>query len=523
MNAIIYQTASEIAHKIKAGELSASEVVGAYIERIEEVNPRLNAVVFPRFEQAMQEAAAADASQKRGEALGPLHGVPITIKDPFMVKDTPATYGLPHQKNDRASADGPILITRLRQAGAIILGKTNLSQLAVYIEADNALYGRTNNPWNLERTSGGSSGGEAAIIAAGGSPLGLGADVGGSIREPAHFCGIHGLKPTAGRLTRLDLRPGFYSEGLLEGVPAQTGPMARSVDDLTLAMSILAAPGQEALDPATPPVPWRNPASVVVPGLRIAMYTDDGYFAASPAIRRAVREAAEALRALGVEVVEWTPPDVDEAMRLFFGIFTADAVAGLRRALGPDKPAAQIVPQLQGSTIPGPMRNPVAALMRSSGQERLARIVGQIGARSVDAYWKLLEDRNIYRRRFFDALTAGPFDAILCPPTSLPALLHGSTKQLTDFDSYARLFNVLGLPAGVVAASRVRAGEESDRKPSKDPIEQMAAKVEKGSVGLPVGVQVAAAWWREDIVLAVMGALEKHFKAQSDYPARPPL
>jgi fatty acid amide hydrolase len=134
----------------------------------------------------------------------------------------------------------------------------------------------------------------------------------------------------------------------------------------------------------------------------------------------------------------------------------------------------------------------------------------------------LIEERNLYTKRFFQALDAGRFDAILCPPTSLPAVLHGSTANLLDFDSYARLYNLLGMPAGVVAAGRVRMGEESDRQSSKDKVEQTALLMEKGSVGLPVGVQVVARHWREDIVLAVMGVLESYFKMQADYPAPPP-
>lgn len=515
-------SASEIAQHIKAGDLSASEVVEAHITRAEAVNPKINAIVVPLFEQARQAAEAADAAQRRGEALGPLHGVPITIKEQFLVKDTATTFGLVSQKHHRAVEDGP-LVKRLREAGAIVLGKTNVSQLLIYIEADNQLYGRTNNPWNLTRTPGGSSGGEAAIIAAGGSPLGLGGDAGGSIREPAHFCGIHGLKPTSGRLTNFDTRPGFFSMGLLEAMPPQIGPLARRVADLALMMNVLAAPGLERIDPAVPPVPWPDWQTVPIRGLRIAMHIDDGYFQASPAIRRVVLEAAEALRQMGASVEPWTPPDVGEAMRCFFRFYTADGFNGLRHALGPDKPEPQIAGLLQSSKIPRPMRKFVAGRMRGAGQVRLARIVEETGALSAEAYWKLIEDRALYRRHFLSTLDAGRFDAIICPPTSLPAVLHGSTAQLPDFDSYARLFSVLGMPAGVVAASRVRAGEESDRPSSTDPVERMAAQVEHGSAGLPIGVQVAARHWREDIVLAVMGALESHFRTQADYPAQPPV
>ena len=522
MTAITSLKAVEIAQKIKARELSANEVVEAHIRRIEEVNPRINAVIIPLFEQARQQARDADAAQQRGESLGPLHGVPITIKEQFMVKGTATTLGLPHLKNNRATEEGP-LVKRLRDAGAIILGKTNISQLLIYIESDNELYGRTNNPWNLDRSPGGSSGGEAAIIAAKGSALGLGGDVGGSIREPAHFCGIQGLKPTAGRLTNLDTPSGFFSWGLTEAIPPQCGPLARSVDDLALAMSILAAPGLERMDTLVPPVPWRNWKDISVSGLRIAMYVDDGYFQAAPAIRRVVSEAADALRAQGAHVETWTPPNVGEAMRFFFSIFTADAFNGMRNALGPDKAAPQISGLLQAGNMPGPMRKLVAGMMRNSGQKRLSRILSQTGGRSAELYWKLLEERNMYRLNFLGAMDAGRFDAIICPPTSLPAVTHGSTANLPDFDSYARLFNVLGMPAGVVAASRVRVGEESDRPASQDPAEQAACQVEKNSVGLPVGVQVAARHWREDIVLAVMNALESHFSTQSDYPTQTPI
>ena len=521
MTTVTSLTATVIAQKIKAGELSAREVVDAHIQRIEQVNTQLNAVVIPLFDQARKEADAADTAQRQGDVLGPLHGVPITIKEQFLVKDTATTFGVLNLKNHRATQDGP-LVKRLREAGAIILGKTNTSQLLMYIESDNPVYGRTNNPWSLERSPGGSSGGEAAIIAAGGSPLGLGADFGGSIREPAHFCAIQGLKPTTWRLTIFDTRPDIFAAGQA-GVVLQPGPMARSVEDLALAMRILAAPGLERIDSSVPPLPWPTLDEVSMRGMRIAVYTDDGYFTASPAIRRVVTEAAGALRAAGAEVESWMPPDVHEAMRLFFSIVSADAANALKRALGPDKPMPQIRAILQGSSIPRPLRRFVASIMQTLGQNRLARLAQQAGARSAESYWKLIEDLGTYRVRFRTALDSGRFDAIICPPTSLPALLHGSTTTLLDFDSYARLYNLLGMPAGVVAAGCVRTGEESDRAPNKDRVEQLAKEVEMGSAGLPVGVQVAARHWREDIVLAVMRALETHFRTQTDYPGQPPI
>ena len=521
MNKITDLSATQIAQGIKSRKFSAREAVDAHIEHIETVNPKINAVVVPMFDEARKAAGEADAAQKRGAALGALHGVPITIKEQFLVKGTPTTMGLPSQKNHRAEEDGP-LVKRLRGAGAIILGKTNVSQMLMFIESDNPLYGRTNNPWNLDRSCGGSSGGEAAIIAAGGSPLGLGGDFGGSIREPAHFCGIQGLKPTAFRLTNFDTRSDLLPRGQEVIIP-QPGPMARKVADLALAMDVLAAPGQGLLDPSIPPVPWRNFADVDIKSLRVAVYEDDGYFKAAPAIRRVVREAAEALRGMGAQVVEWTPPAVNELTLLFYSVFKSDDGAALRHALRNDEPMPQLKGIIRSKQMPGFMKKLFVKRLKSAGEERFLRIFEAIGMRSAEGYWKLVVERNQHRLRFMRDLEAGGFDAIICPPTSLPAVLHGSTNDLLDFDSYARLFNVLGMPAGVVAAGRVRAGEESDRQPSRDSVEQAALRVETGSVGLPVGVQVAARHWREDVALAVMSALENHFESQSDYPTRPVL
>jgi fatty acid amide hydrolase len=189
-----------MARQIAAGAITSAELVEAHIRRIEAVNPRLNAVVVTRFEQARAEAAAADEARRRGDPLGPLHGVPITIKECFHVAGTPSTEGVGRFASELVAHDAP-LVARLRRAGAIVLAKTNVPQLLLMHETDNPVYGRTQNPWDLERGPGGSSGGEGAIVASGGSPLGLGNDIGGSIRFPAHSCGICGIKPTTLRLT----------------------------------------------------------------------------------------------------------------------------------------------------------------------------------------------------------------------------------------------------------------------------------------------------------------------------------
>jgi fatty acid amide hydrolase len=513
--------AREIAMHVAAGELSAREAVEERVRRIEEANSRLNAVVVPLFDRALGEADAADAARSRGEPLGPLHGVPITIKEQFLVADTPTTVGLPSRASHRAAEDGP-LVGRLRQAGAIVLGKTNVSQLLIYHESDNPVYGRTNNPWDPQRTPGGSSGGEAAIVAAGGSPLGLGGDYGGSIRVPAHFSGVHGLRPTAGRLTVLDTPGGIFPAGQ-EAIIPQPGPMARKVEDLALAMQVLAAPGLGATDPGVPPVPWPDWRAVSLDGLRVAVYSDDGFFRPAPAARRAVREAAAALRSRGAQVEEWSPPGVADAVRVYLGIASADGGAGYKRALGKVERDRRISGLLRAAGLPNGARPLAARLLERAGQRHTARVVRSMGRRSAAGYWRLVEERADLRKRFLRELDAGRFDAIVCPPHALPALKHGASEFLLSAAGYSLLYNVLGMPAGVVAATRVRADEESDRQPSSDVAERSARKTEEGSAGLPVGVQVAARHWREDITLAVLSALEEHFRAQPDYPAHAPI
>ncbi|HET8844574.1 MAG TPA: amidase family protein [Ktedonobacteraceae bacterium] len=367
---LIGLSASEIARGIATGHLSSQEVVEAHIRRIEMVNPRLNAVVVPLFEQARAQAIHADRLREQGTLLGPLHGVPITLKEQFLVSGTPTTVGLMSYKSQIMEHEGP-LVTRLRQAGAIILGKTNVSQLLLFGEAcNNPVYGRTNNPWDLARTPGGSSGGEAAIIAAGGSPLGLGGDIGGSIRLPAHFCGLYSLLPTARRLTGLDTAPHAEVAGQ-EAIIAQSCPLARSTRDLRLAMSILAAPGLKALDPSVPPVPWPS-STVSLAGLRIGMYTDNGVFSVAPAVRRAVEEAAQILRAHGAIVEPWSPPDVAKAVQLYISLLSADGFATYKRLLRGNPSDSRIRFNIRMIDLPGVVRASLAGLLRQVGQVRLA-------------------------------------------------------------------------------------------------------------------------------------------------------
>ena len=512
-------SAKELAARIARGELSAAEAVEAAIERIEHVNPVLNAVVVKRYEQARAEALAADERRARGEILGPLHGVPITVKEALDVAGTPSTFGLPLRSTVLAERNDTY-VERLRLAGAIVVGKTNVPQLLIYNEADNPLYGRTNNPWMPDRTPGGSSGGEAAILAAGGAALGLGTDWGGSLRTPAAFCGIASIKPTAGRTPDA----GRYSLPVGQrAIVCQVGPMARHVEDVALALEVInggRAPASE------PPMPLGDPDSVDVSGLRVAYYVDDGTLPVAPAVRRAVVEAAGMLAGRGAQVVEWQPPNVSAAVDLFYGLLGTDGGKGYREILGKNKKDPRVARLV---LMAGQSRLSVAVLsglLRATGQRGAAGMLRNFGRRDTYSFWKLVEAQMAYQERFLHAVesdTSGPFDVILCPVTAVPALPHGATKRLVLAGGFTSLYNVLGWPAGVVPVTQVRPGEESARKRSLDGMVRAARAAERGSAGLPVGVQVVARPWREHIALAAMRAIEESARMREDYPVAPSL
>jgi fatty acid amide hydrolase len=512
-------SATTLARLIRDGELSATDVVEAHLRRIEAVNRRLNAVVWPLFDEARSQAVAADQLCRRGGVLGPLHGVPVTVKECFDVAGTPSTYGLTTRVGTLSASDSPP-VRRLRSAGAIVLGKTNLSHLLILLESDNPVYGRTNNPWSLDHSPGGSSGGEAANLAAGGAPLGLGSDIGGSVRIPAHFCGVAALKPTSGRLSTLG--SGLQHQGQ-EGVLDQPGPMARRVEDLALAMSVLAAPGQEKFDSRIPPVAWPDYRAVDVSALRIGFYVDDGFFQCSASIRRAVMEAVEVLRGRGAEMSEFFPPRMETAMSIYLGLLGADGAQSKRRLIGKGEADARVRRPMAFARLPRRARTVIASLAELAGYKRIGHAARAWGRCSVSDYWQLVHQRDVYRAGFLALMEAQHLDALVCPPYALPALPHGVIHRLGPIHSHAVLFNLLGLPAGVLPATRVQTGEAHECQPPRDMTERLALSAEKKSAGMPVGVQVAARHWREDIVLALMAALEEDFRGRPDYPTRPAI
>ncbi len=419
---ITSSSASELAEAVRSKKWSSREIVEAHLDRIAKVNPKLNAVVQLTAEAARKEADEADAALARGEIKGPLHGVPITIKDTLETAGVICTGGTKGRANYVPKADATA-VARLRAAGGIILGKTNVPELAGAAETDNLVYGRTNNPYDLTRTPGGSSGGEAAIIAAGGSPLGLGTDAGGSIRIPAHYCGLAAIKPTSGRVPRT----GQFPMPLGARNPVfHVSLIARKVGDLALALPIVAGP--DFRDHSIVGMPLGDPSKVVL---------------------RKVEESR--------------PPDAAKPGGVYFDISRGDGGAGTRgflKSIGTN----EISPMFERALAVA-----VAPAMPSTTE-----------ALAAFARWDLFRNSML---RFIEN-----YDALLSAVMPYPALLHG-----TGFDDdkrigfgYAQMHNLTGWPTATV-----RIGTSPE--------------------GLPIGVQVAARPWREDVALALVAHLEQTF------------
>ena len=326
---LLFTSATRLLALLRAREISARELVDAHLAQIERVNPQLNAVVTLTAERARHEAADADR-RLAGADPRPLEGLPITIKDSFEMAGVRSTDGTRIFEDHVPLADA-VSVARLRAAGGIVLGKTNVPELALDYDCANPVFGRTNNPWDLERSPGGSSGGEGAAIASGCSPLGLGSDLAGSVRIPAHFCGIAALKPTQEAVPRTGHMPvGPMSLSL--ALMATVGPMARSVGDLALAYNVLRGP--DPRDPYILPSPPAEPETEALAGLGCSFYVDGGSTPVAAPIRDAVRAAATALGDAGLRVEERVPPGLDTSFRTFMRFAFADGAAFLRLLAG---------------------------------------------------------------------------------------------------------------------------------------------------------------------------------------------
>ncbi|MEO8594890.1 MAG: amidase [Candidatus Solibacter sp.] len=459
MNNLLRLSATRQAQLIRERRLSSLELIDAHLERIAQINPQINAAIEVFSTQARAAARQADASPN---PAAPLHGVPFSVKDSLEIAGFPCTAGTLGRRHTPPATRDATLVNRLREAGGIPIARTNLPDLLWSFESDNLLYGATRNPYDLSRTSGGSSGGEAALIAACGSPLGLGSDAAGSVRLPAAFCGIAGIKPTTGRLPRTGHYP---SDGGWISHIWQIGPMARRVEDLCTVMPLLAR--SDGIDPTVVDMPFHDPTAVDLRPLRVAWYTNNGVVPATAEVAEVVRSAARALAGATATVAEDRPACLAHAYDLEMKIIGADGGDGFRAF------AASL-----GSTQLHPLTN--------AWVEKFAAYRTDLAG--FADYW---HEWDAFRRGIADFLRL--YDVILCPAYTQPALPHGASILDENFRgfSHTMAYNVSGLPGAVV-----RCGTSA--------------------TGLPIAVQIVAAPWREDLALAVALRLESEFGGWSE-------
>jgi fatty acid amide hydrolase len=513
------RSAAGLAATLARREASAREILLSLFSRIERCEGSVHAFTDVLRERALAEADACDARRRAGRPRSALDGVPVSVKECFDVAGKPTTVGMPAWREDVAPRDAT-MIEALRAAGAVVFARTNLSQSMLFVEARNPVFGQTANPWSLAHSPGGSSGGESAAIAAGMSPLGVGTDIGGSIRTPCSFTGICGIKPTLDRLPMAGYRPAVRGQ---ESVRAMGGPMARTVGDLALFFASLDPAGFPALDPRVPPVAWTDPASVDVRAMRVGTYADDGVLAASAAVVRAVRRAGEALAAAGCAVVDFAPPDMREVLAMYLGVLSADGGRTLLAALSGHPVDAALQALRRAVALPRAARWAGARAARLAGQPSTAELLEAIGRRTVADFWRLTARISEIRAELLARMNDARVDVLVCPAYATPAFPHGESRNFTFASSYSILFNATQLPAGVVPVTRVRQDETRrarGRAPG-DAVERKAAAIDARSAGLPAGVQVVGRPWQDHAVLAAMAAIEAAVASDGDFPRTP--
>ena len=471
---IVYATATQLARMIRDKEVSAGEVLDAYLEQIAKHNGKINAIAT-LDERARKRASEADLALARGENWGQLHGVPITIKDTFETSGLLTTAGYKPLRNYIPAQDATV-VARLRQAGAIILGKTNPAEMASDYQSTNDLFGRVNNPWNLDYTPGGSSGGSAAAIAAGFSALDLGNDVSGSTRQPAHFCGVFALKPTDRRLPTTGHIPEFPGMPKCIRQLMTVGSFARSIEDLQLCLSLTV--GADPRQPDIPPVPLDTPSSNSLQSLRIAWMDGWAEIPVASEIKEAIRVVVNKLTQVGVGAERWTPPQFDlqqafqvcDRLTAFNFVYSQPAnFDAVRKA------------------FPVMFREANEGAKELRNLSNLSQFLPTLLNPTLKGYFETLTQRDRLIAQMDEALK--PWDVWLCPVAMTTAFTHRFKGAVIKIEgrkvpyflangAYTMLFNLTGHPVVVIPIGQTKNG-------------------------LPIGMQIVGKRWKEMELLAI--------------------
>ncbi|KAJ1169841.1 hypothetical protein NDU88_001729 [Pleurodeles waltl] len=500
----------ELTEKIQNGSLSPESVLYTYIEKALEVHKDVNCLTdfFPECEAQLQDA-------KKQNNKGLLYGVPISIKDNFNYKGHDSSMGLVNFL-ERPSSEDCVLVQVLKKQGAVPFVKTNVPQSMLNFDCSNLIFGQTVNPMRHKKSSGGSSGGEAALITSGGSILGFGSDIGGSVRLPSSFCGICGFKPTGNRLSKRGISTSAQGQ---KTVIAMVGPLARDVDSVVLCMRALLCDDMFRLDPTVPPIPFNEEVYTSPRPLRVGYYETDGFTMPSPSMKRAVLEMKLLLEKAGHTLVAFTPPRVEYAtFELCSRGVLSDGGATLLDKFKGDLIDPNLKQQIQCYRIPRVIKT-LLSIIAKPLFPRLSYLLQNLrDMGSIKELWKHHVEAEEYRHEFIARWKELDLDVMLCPVPS-PAFTIGYPGRLSVAVSYTILYNLLDFPAGVVPVTAVTTEDEKDLKHYKgyykDPWDKLFREAVEGSVGLPAAVQCVALPWEEELCLRFMKEVETLAREQN--------
>ncbi|XP_030584230.1 vitamin D3 hydroxylase-associated protein-like [Archocentrus centrarchus] len=497
---------SELTKQLKEGSLSPEDVLHSYMEKTLNVNKKLNCCTEILLESLDQLKTVGSNKE------GLLYGVPVSIKENVAFKNHDCSCGVVINLDQPAEKDS-VLVEVLKKQGAIPFVKTNLPQGLLSYDCSNPIYGQTVNPHNPQKTSGGSSGGEGALIGGGGSLLGIGTDIGGSIRIPASFCGICGFKPTAGRLSLQGLRPIYRGQ---KAVLSSPGPMARDVDSLALCMQALLCDHMFSLDPTVPPLPFNMEIYRSSKPLRIGYFESDGDMQPSPSMARGIREVKALLEQAGHTLVPYRPLKINQIMpELIVKSLFADGATTLLQKLkgGPVDPCLKT--QVFTYGLPKWLKKILSFLLKPVSPRGSANMNALCGLRSVPDLWKQHAAVEDYIHETIAQWRSCNIDVLLCPMIG-PAYNFLYCGKISTILGYTMLYNLLNFPAGVVTVSTVTAEDEEELKHYKgyyqDKWDKLFKEAVSGGEGLPVAVQCVALPWQDELCLRFMKEVEQLVK-----------
>uniref|UniRef100_A0A0R3S0Y5 fatty acid amide hydrolase n=1 Tax=Elaeophora elaphi TaxID=1147741 RepID=A0A0R3S0Y5_9BILA len=491
---------------LQSGKFTAKEVLRTYQENAINAHHKTNCIESEKWAEELDKKAEDENYQKP-----PLFGIPVSVKESIQVKGYPQTQGFANELKNIADDDS-IFVQQIKELGGIPFVLTNIPQSMLSFSCVNPIYGTTTNPYASTKTCGGSTGGEAALISLGGSIIGMGTDVGGSIRYPCHFCGIAGLKPSHLRLSH---------QGIVSSIPGRTlinsssGPMAKCATDLVTFLRIIWS-GKWIWhhDPYTVPIDWDekqfNDKIYLLFFPFTCYYYDDGWFKPTPALQRAVYDTISILEGCGHTMVKFEPPNIPEAFKCFIGAMLTDGGKYLLDRFNKDLIGEGFEMMVYYFRIPGILKRVLGKLL-TPFYPRIGQFLCSLPLDTSElrqTYGNIEAYRELYIKRMQELR----IDALVCPVQVLPAVEHHIAIQLTPTTSYCGIFNLLDFAAGTVHITKVNEDDEKelDAYPENDVWYKTVKQATKGSIGLPVGVQIAVPPYYEETALRIMCDIEQH-------------